>query len=615
MNNTSTMTNQESVLRIINSTFGPKPCEKPRHDGMVGIVNSHKDGTWILCYLPFLLCLMLFISTPALATVIKAMPDRDPVRMNESFSVVFSSEESVDGDPDFSPLAEDFEILGQNQGSQISIVNGKMSNKQEWTLTLSPKRTGAIPIPAIAFGSDSSQPGRVSVIDSSAAKPSTAGGTSNDEEIKLEVEAVPKNPYVQAQVIYTVRVLLRANLVGADLSEPVAQDALIERLSDDHRYSTTRNGRDYTAIERSFAVFPQKSGLLSLEPMRLTAQVEIPGRSFFARSTRAMQVKSEGIDLQVRPIPAAFTGKHWLPTTDLKLEESWPQNPPHAKAGEPITRTLSLSAMGVTKGLLPEIGAELQLDPSIKQYPDQPALTEEKLPSTGISSTRQEKTALIPSKPGKFKMPAIEIPWWNIKTDRMEIARIAELTLNVQPSSEASSQATPSNPALPSSPESLPVQVIEKNAGQVQNLENAWFWMALFLGAGWLTTGLAWWWKSRHIPVSGSSRPKSEPSADLGLARKALRSACTKHDPAAARTALLHWAGLYWPERKPATLAEIASLGGDQLAVEIGHINHVLYSHAAETWNGDALWVAVQTLHEGKLKRSKESLDLEPMYR
>ena len=115
-------------------------------------------------------------------------------------------------------------------------------------------------------------------------------------------------------------------------------------------------------------------------------------------------------------------------------------------------------------------------------------------------------------------------------------------------------------------------------------------------------------------PLSESS-PKTEPSTDIAIARKALRSACTQNDPVAARTALLQWAKAYWPEQKPAILAEIASLGGVQLAVEIGHINRALYSHAGDAWKGDGLWVAVQTLQEGKLKKNKESLDLEPMYR
>ncbi len=609
----------------LNSSSPYKPS------GIILIKNSSNQrqcrfetGSWLasinfpkLVMLWFaMLGLMLLFTPPSQASTIRVTPDRDPVRMNETFNVVFSSEDSVDGDPDFSPLAEDFEIIGQNQGSQVSFVNGKMSKKQEWTLTLSPKRTGSIQIPAIAFGSDHSQPTHVNVLDSGAAPSSqTPGGAADDEGIKLEVEATPKNPYVQAQVMLTVRVLFRINVVGADLSEPLVQDALVENLGDGH-YDTTRNGYDYKVLERKIAVFPQKSGLLTIDPMRLTAQVEVGGRSFFSRSTRAMQVKSDAINLQVRPIPASFTGKHWLPAMDLKLEQSWSQNPPQAKVGEPMTRTLTVSAKGITKGLLPELGADIHLDPSIKQYPDQPALNEEKSISTGISSTRQEKTALIPSKSGKFNMPAVEVPWWNIKTDRTEIARIPEFTLDVEASSEATNPSTPTSSVPHELTDSSPAKSVDVSV-PVKFSSSIWFWLALFFGFGWLSTGLAWW-GVHHRTMDSSlsvSRTKPDLGADISLARKALRTACTQNEPTAARAALLQWAGLYWPERKPATLAEIASLGGEQLASEIGNINRVLYSHADERWDGDRLWVAVQTLQEGKIKKGKESLDLEPMYR
>ncbi len=566
--------------------------------------------TWISA-IP-LLCLLLLLAGPAFAATIKVTPDRDPVRMDETFNLVFSSGESVDDDPDFSPLAEDFNILSRNQSSQVSIVNGKMSKTQEWTLSLSPKRTGAIPIPPIAFGNDRSQPASVTVLESGAAKPSTGGG--DDAELMLEMEATPKNPYVQAQVIVTVRVLLRVNLAGADLSEPTVTDALVERLGEDRRYSTLRNGREYAVIERKYALFPQKSGLLRIDPLQLTAQVEVGGRSFFSRSTRAMRVRSEAVDLKVRPQPPEFTGTHWLPAADLKLEESWPQNPPQAKADEPITRTLTLRAEGATVSLLPELGADLRLDPTIKQYPDQPALNEEKLPTTGISGTRQEKTALIPAKPGEYKLPAVEIPWWNTKTERMETTRIPERTLKVEASAEpAQQQATPPEPTAQTTLSMSTPQEPAKPPSPAA--ENPWFWLALLFGLGWLGTGLAWWHSRRQPPPAASVQPQAGQAPDRRLARKALREACAKHDPAAARLALLAWASTRWPDRQTGALAEIAGLAGGSLAEEIERINRKLYGNGQEEWNGNGLWMAVEAVDNGKHADPRKQPTLEPMYR
>ena len=581
-----------------------------------GAARGVQKQCWLVITL--LLCCAVFLSGPAFAAaVIKATPDHEPVRMDETFNLEFSSEGSVDDDPDFTPLSKDFEILGQSQNSEISIVNGKMARRQKWIVSLAPKRSGSIPIPAIAFGSDRSQPATVTVQAEGSAVPSP-GGKENEFGVSLQVEAEPKDPYVQAQVIYTARLWIPDTMrVGGNLNDPQIDNALVERLFEGNgrTYSTNRGGRGYTVVERKYAVFPQNSGLLRIEPLRLDGEVEVGGRSLFDRGTRRFRVKSEGIDLKVRSIPEQFTGAHWLPAADLKLEEAWPQDPPQAKAGEPVTRTLTLRATGSTVGVLPELGADAKLDPAIKHYPDQPALTEEKLPTVGMTAVRQEKAALIPGKAGEFKLPTVEIPWWNTRTDRLEIARIPARVLKVEPSGEPTSQAELPAARLPAT-EPAPA-VLAGSAAPKQAVpiwQDPWFWLAVFFGAGWLATGLAWALSRRALPASAKAGTQSALAKTENLAHKALRQACVQHDAATARQALLDWAKTRWPAERPASLGEVATLGGAGLANEIAKLNRSLYSHGGSGWQGEGLWAAVQALAWDK--HSKEDAGgLEPLYR
>ena len=266
-------------------------------------------------------------------------------------------------------------------------------------------------------------------------------------------------------------------------------------------------------------------------------------------------------------------------------------------------------------GVLPELGGDAKLDPSIKHYPDQPALTEEKLPTLGVTAVRQEKAALIPGEAGEFKLPAVEIPWWNTRTDRLETARIPERVLKVEPSGEPAAPATPSAP---------PSQIVEAlpapSAGplppgsQTRLLENLWFWLALLSGLGWLATGLAWAWSRRGKPSPVQSLPKPAPALDEKLAHNALRQACARHDPSAARLALLDWAEARWPGQRPASLGDVATLAGGALAVEIVSLNRRLYSQGGEGWQGDGLWAAVQALAWDRHVKGEEA-GLEPLYR
>jgi hypothetical protein len=557
--------------------------------------------------------LLALFAVPGLAAVISVTPDRNPVRMDESFNLIFSADEKPDDDPDFRPLEKDLEILSQSQSSQISVVNGRFSRRTEWTLTVAAKRTGTLNIPPIPFGNDRSEPVAI-VVD---AAPGAANGAGSD--LFLEVEAEPEDPYVQAQVIYTVRVLRRVNISGADLSEPAAPDALVQRLGDDRRYASQRGGQQYAVIERKYAIFPQKSGTLRIEPLTLQAQVVDGARSrfnsFFSQSTRLARVRSEAVELKVRPVPTAFAGQHWLPAESLELLDAWSPTPPETTAGEPITRTLTLRAQGATVGLLPELSENLQSVDGIKRYPDQPVMNEEKR-AQGIFSVREEKTALIPSKPGTYRLPPLEIPWWNTKTDRPEVARLPERVMDVQPSAEQTAQpAAPPKPA-PSPQARGPEPVPSDSSSQIRapTSSETWFWLALLFGFGWLGTAAAWWFSGRGRNATSIEDPAR--ASGTQAARSALRQACLANDPVKARQALLDWAKTHWPDRAPGTLGELGRLAGGALAAETQRLDRALYGRAEHAWRGEALWTAVEAVTSADSRDKKApALALEPLYR
>jgi hypothetical protein len=95
-----------------------------------------------------------------------------------------------------------------------------------------------------------------------------------------------------------------------------------------------------------------------------------------------------------------------------------------------------------------------------------------------------------------------------------------------------------------------------------------------------------------------------------------LQQACASHDPAAARQALLNWAQALWPQRRPATLNEVAGLGGAALTEEIANLNRAMYGSGAKDWRGDGLWAAAEAADGAMIKKAggKETA-LEPLYR
>lgn len=534
------------------------------------------------------LVLWALLCVPARAADIIGSSDRDPVSLNESFTLSFSASEEPDGEPDFSPLSADFQIVNQGKSTQVQMVNGQMSRRTDWKVTALARRSGTLTVPPIAFGDDMSRPFTLTVLPGKTGHTRSAG----DEPLLLEVEAEPKSPYVQAQVLYTIRLLHRIAMRNGQLDDPKLIDAVVQKLGEDRRYQTERNGHLYGVIERRYAIFPQKSGALRIEPINLEAELSAgPGSifdDFFGRRGRIQRLQSEPVVLQVRPIPASFKGRHWLPAAKLQLEESWSTIPPETRVGEPITRTLSIKAEGVTMGTLPDLAEKAAGLADLQRYPDQPSLSEEH-GAGGLNSVRREKTAFIPMKDGDYPIPGIEIAWWNTDTDRMEVARVPERLLKASPAPQPTTVAPEPAPAEPVDQPFRPLPDTGLPSLAPGSAEpSLWFWLTWISVAGWLATVLAWWWRARSDGVLAAA-PAVNPRPDLTAALKSLQRAVDDRSPAAARRALLDWGLARWPGRPPGNLEQLALRLGGAARNEIGALNRALYGPMPDDWSGEEL--------------------------
>jgi hypothetical protein len=565
-------------------------------------INTGKPTLFHTC-LFFLL--LILISAPLFAADINVSFDRNPVSLDESFQIIFTAAESPDDDPDFSPLEQDFSILGQSKSSSSSWVNGKSSKTIQWTLNVMAKHAGRLVIPPVAFGKDVS-PSSTILVDQN----SSHEVVKNGEDLYIEVEAMPENPYIQSQVIYTLRLFTKVDIAQARLSEPELADAVIERLGEDRNYNTQVNGVNYSVTERKYAIFPQKSGKSTIKPLVLTAEV-VPGNSsgyggfssfFDPQISKTKRVESKAITLDIKPAPASFAGLHWLPAEQLILKQEWSGDIRHMKIGEPLTRTLTVLAKGSTVGQLPELNAS-KTSAQLKAYPDQPVLQEQKK-NDGLLALREEKIAVIPSAAGTYTLPAIEIPWFNTQSRKVEIAKISETAITVV---AAEIQTAATAPAVTA----VPPPKIEPSTPIIQPQQNnRWLWVSIFLASGWLMT-LIFFITKRAI-----KRPVIEVNdADIKLEEsiRRLKKACAENNAVAAKDALLEWGKQKYMVANLGTLAVFCDA---RLRDEILHLNQILYGRKAEQWQGKKLFQAfTENKAREKIASSKVDSSLEPLFR
>ncbi len=535
----------------------------------------------------FSLIAALLFSTAANAADIQVRVDRNDIELNETFTLVFEASGAVDGDPDFSPLQQDFQILNTSTGSNISIINGQYTRSQRWSLTLMAIREGKVTIPSIQFGKDTSPAYQLTI---KAMKQSS--GKSGDEFIS-ELEINTDSTYPQGQILVTQRLLSSRNISAYEFSplQFSGVEVATEPLGKPGQYQIKRGDTPYLVLEQRYALFPQTSGTLIIEPSIASARVTLNNARSpfdpFRSNTKTVRRASERKSIEIQPIPAAFKGKHWLVAQDVQLLEEFPENT-EFKVGEPITRTLSLMVDGQSASQLPEFKL-VDID-GLKQYPDQP-VNDNTISGDGITGVQQIKIAIIPGKEGRYTLPEISIPWWDIKTGQMQIATIKSRTFTVGQASAASTviQPSPSDQHTQLPTQENQARVIAPDAVDTDASSSTLLWkiISLLLFCAWMYTLYRLWSVKRQSMSDDSIPVVGAPS--LKQVHKLLDKACSNNDAQATRQGLLSWSRAIGMEPAINSLGELSTRVDDRLAQQIRGLNESLYKNTPGQWQCEGL--------------------------
>ena len=492
---------------------------------------------WIGWTFAMLAACLVAPSLRADAPTVRAWLDRDTMHLGETVTLNVEAQGSTGGQPDFSALSQDFNLLGTQSSQQVSIVNGASTAKTLWAVGLEPKRAGRIAIPALALGSAKTSPVTLTVLE----QPAGAQGKPGDD-VFLEVTAEPLTPYVQQQIRYTVKLYYSFGLTDGNLSEPQADGVVVQRLGQDKSYMATLGDRRYHVMERHYALTPERSGPLELPALmfRGNALDSADPTGFFSRP-RTIGARSDTIHLDVKPKPAAWTGGDpWLPAASMLLKDD-SEIPDEMHVGDPVTRTIRLQAQGLGFEQLPEL--TLAAPDGAEIYPDKPD-TRTRDDGTWLYGERVRKFAFVPSRPGTLTIPGASVRWWDTAHDRAETVELPARTIKVLPAvgkpatgsasgaaSQAENSAVDAAPATPATNGATPASLTSLRIWQMLAL------LALVL---WLVT-LALWWRSRHVASATSTQP-APPDAGSSAHRAVFLRAASLGEIAGAERALIAWA-------------------------------------------------------------------------
>jgi hypothetical protein len=539
-------------------------------------------------YIVTLVMTLLTLLAAEASARITATVDRADVAMGETLRLVLSADAGERPDEvDLSGLERDFEILKRSSATSARLVNGEQSVTRTLELELAPRRVGLVTIPSLTAGGRATTPIAVKV---SPAPQIDAG----DALVLFGADADRDSVYVQAQLLLTLTLQQAISLDQREVTPLEIPNADVEML-EQRTFQRQINGRLWQVIELRYAIFPQQSGRLTVPSLSFSGREILPGRSLLgARLGRRIQIETDPITVEVKPVPQDFPGTVWLPARSLDIEELWSKNPEQLALGDSSTRTLTLRADGLQGSQLPPLDS-LNGAPSLdglRFYPGQENIQQLET-EAGLTGIREQSEALVPSQPGNWTLPEQRLPWWNTETDSLEYARVPAREIRVL------APAAASNPTAVDISAALPAV----STGSAP----AWVWG--LAAAGWLLSALlaALLWQQRY--PRGQTPAGATPDTDR-RALVSLRLACQQNDAPAAREALLAWARRQYGNS--ATIADLQGLGDENLAAAIDALNRALYAGGGSNWDGQSLFSAVRDLPTKRPASNEDALSLYP---
>ncbi len=537
-----------------------------------------KKGNTLLrdAALALFVCLL---ATSAATAAVTVRVDRPSVDLNESFLLEIVVDTDIDAEPDLTVLEDEFYVGQISQLSNTSIFSGEIRRSRTWSIALMPKSTGEQQIPPITIGTEQSKPLKIVVNEPSNEPPGEA-------DVFVTSEVDQGEAFVQAQILYRIKVYRAVATRQPALREPTISGAevLVELAGEERSYEAILNGKAYNVVERVIAIYPQESGEISISPARFEARVlrggRITGRKVFESDAHTVTV------LPIPPAPADYPDAAWLPARDVTISEEWSRDPDRMTAGEPVTRHVTLSALGQIETQIPAI--EPPEVAGLNVYADKPELRRS-IEADGIRGIRKDQYAIIGVDGGVIELPELAIPWWDIEAGDWRVATLPARTITVK----ALDEPVVTGPVAEPVAEELVLAVPEDEPQLMP--DGFWRRVSQLLAGIWLLTVFAWWWTSRDTrrePKEPQPLPIYKQQARF---LKTARKAALAGDGAAVRSALLEWARLQWPGDAPRSIGGLSRRVSAPLSDELRRLSQVSYGPGSRDWDGTALAASLRS--------------------
>jgi hypothetical protein len=533
----------------------------------------------------FILCLTLLFSAPLHAALeVNASVTPNPVFVEERFILTVTANANADKlelDRD-AMLRQGLVVGATNVSRSMQIINGDSRRETTWRTEIYARQAGIYTLPAAVVDGVKGQPLQIDV------RP-IPKQTGPARDLFIDAELSAPSAYPGQQLTYTVKLYLGEELRRGSLAEPQLADAEIRSIGSDKESTEIVDGRRYQVIQRTFAIVPGKAGIYQITGANIKGQLVKQKRNGQLYGIPVNE-SAPTLALEVKPQPESFT-EHWLPSELVTLHDEWQPSQTQLTVGEPVTRTITLSAVGIDDKLLPTL--QQSYPASVKVYPDKTE-NDTYVQDQHLIAQRVESVALVPTQAGEITFPAIRVAWWNTKTEQLAYAELPARTFKVNPAADQ--------------PVNLP---IVNNTVISSEPQQNWFWPFVLVTILWLLTVLC----SVYLAIklyrrpSNISIPKQQQEIPSHKAFQALLQACKSNQPKLVQHALIKWLFTQGARNRRQWLASLNETDATIIRAELDALDMAAKNGAP--WSAERL---LAQLKQQQTKKEKQGGELPPLY-
>ena len=471
---------------------------------------------------------------------------------------------------DTTALDETFDVISVHPSTKRLEQDGQLVSVMYWKVYLAPKLTGVLKILPINIKQTSTPELTLNVLE----KPAL-----NNERIWVEATVEPETFWVGEAATVTLKLKSNRSLLSGFLTDPKIQQSEIIHIGIDQEYEESIKGNQYRVMQRKLLLFASSAGELILPPASFFGEIGAKELKENTELRRHIIRKSDPVKLTVKEPPMHYTGRHWLPMTDLKIKQHWSGLEKDLKTGDSITRRLSLRASGFSAERLPENLFELENN-QLVFYPDK-VKRDNEFVGDKIVGQLDQSYAIVITGQGTIEIPEISIKWWDVDDDQQKQLIV------------------PGKIIVVSAPDSPPL----KDHYFDNTNPNHWVMIALvfFVIFGLLFCLLT----------------KRKNNVTSQFKKKHLKQACQATECATARVRarelLIAWGREQWPDESIVGLNHLTLKINDEVfRDELNNLDKALYAADQPGWQGCQLWNSFVKYRVSTADDNRKQSDLLP---